>query len=241
MIQTQLLSLQPPYYFIYYGGIIGKQIATLVVTLDKTDEDGNYGIETHSHPVVVYNRQTAEGVVWDKCEVLDCRTVCSEIERKITLKQFNELMALTTGPKTDNPNNPMNLAEPMNPHYLRSALRAAGIGLEMPIEQNHYAPDNSGTPKHYKVKLFFDFCDDGMCVWSEFNEAPFYFNVEASDRKEVYNLLSSQLHEWKMALEEFRFSIEFVVARKGESYDEPIEFDEREAKTIVKKLNKLAK
>jgi hypothetical protein len=65
--------------------------------VDKTNADGEYALETHSHPVVVYNGQTAEGVVCDKCEVMDCRVVCSEKDKKVTLKQFNELLAMTGG------------------------------------------------------------------------------------------------------------------------------------------------
>jgi hypothetical protein len=54
MIQTHLLPLQPPFNYIYYGGIVGKQIATMVASVDKTNADGEYALETHSHPVVVY-------------------------------------------------------------------------------------------------------------------------------------------------------------------------------------------
>ena len=39
MIQTHLLPLQPPFNYIYYGGIVGKQIATMVAAVDKTNAD----------------------------------------------------------------------------------------------------------------------------------------------------------------------------------------------------------
>ena len=39
MIQTHLLPLQPPFNYIYYGGIVGKQIATMVAAVDKTNDD----------------------------------------------------------------------------------------------------------------------------------------------------------------------------------------------------------
>lgn len=241
MIQTHLLILQPPYNYIYHGGIVGKQIATLVATVDKTDKDGNYGLESHSHPVVVYNGQTAEGVVWDQVEVMDCRTVCSETEKKVTLRQFNELLAMTGGAKTDNPSNPMNLLPPMNPNYLRSALRAAGIVLEMPTDVNYYGPDQLGTVRDFKVRLLFDACDDGLCVWSQLNNSPLYFNIEAAQRKEVLNLLLSQLNDWEMALEEFGVNIEFEAGSQEDVFDEYIEFDEDEVKAIIEELNKRAK
>ena len=54
MIQTQLLRLDPPYQIISAGGRVGIQVATLIVTEDKTTEDGDYAVDTHSHPVVSY-------------------------------------------------------------------------------------------------------------------------------------------------------------------------------------------
>ena len=54
MIQTHLLKLDPPYQIIACRGNVGMQIATLVVTEETRDEQGGYGITTHSHPVVTY-------------------------------------------------------------------------------------------------------------------------------------------------------------------------------------------
>ena len=241
MIQTHLLPLQPPFNYIYYGGIVGKQIATMVAAVDKTNADGEYALETHSHPVVVYNGQTAEGVVWDKCEVMDCRVVYSEKDKKVTLKQFNELLAMTGGSKTDNPDNPMNLLPPMNPNYLRSALRAAGIVLEMPTDVNYYGPDQFGTVRNFKIKLLFDANDDGLCVWSQLDQSPLYFDIEAAERKNVLNLLLGQLDDWEMALEEFGINIEFEAGSQEDVFDGYIEFEEEEVNTIIEELNKRAK
>ena len=54
MIQTQLLKCDKPYQIISAAGKVGIQVATLIVTEDKVDVDGNYLIDTHSHPVVNY-------------------------------------------------------------------------------------------------------------------------------------------------------------------------------------------
>lgn len=93
MIQTQLLRLDPPYQIISAGGRVGIQVATLIVTEDKT-RGGRYAIDTHSHPVVNYglkqgldealkyssnpddysivtSRFQPEGAVWNKVEVGD--------------------------------------------------------------------------------------------------------------------------------------------------------------------------
>ena len=114
MIQTHLLKLDPPYQIIACRGEVGMQIATLVVTEETRDENGKYGITTHSHPVVSYvdkplvkKRLEAlpyadeyaddptvipcgEGVVWDKVETTMTKLVCmsDQTERKLTSYGF---------------------------------------------------------------------------------------------------------------------------------------------------------
>lgn len=98
MIQTQLLRLDPPYQIIAAAGKVGIQLATLIVTEEKTTEDGQYVIDTHSHPVVSYGlkqgletelkyahmipaensnlvRLQPEGAVWNKVEISDVRVL----------------------------------------------------------------------------------------------------------------------------------------------------------------------
>lgn len=111
MIHTQLLLSQPPYQIIYAGGEVGIQVATLVVVEDKTDANGNYAVETHSHPVVNYglkenlsaiaekNKKKAEflmmwqllpeGAVWDKVEIADVNVLgLAGITEDISLEEF---------------------------------------------------------------------------------------------------------------------------------------------------------
>lgn len=90
---TTYVPLQPPFQIIKYANDIGMQIGTFIVTIQK---EGNvngmgYEIETHSHPVVVYenkgvtpkdrhlfDRQFLEGVVWSRVQVKDVSTICLE-------------------------------------------------------------------------------------------------------------------------------------------------------------------
>lgn len=98
MIQTQLLKADQPYQIISAAGQVGIQVATLIVTEDKTTDKG-YQIDTHSHPVVNYAvkdglteelkywnrnpeeewqyalRLQPEGAVWNKVEVRDIRVL----------------------------------------------------------------------------------------------------------------------------------------------------------------------
>ena len=119
MIQTQLLKLDPPYQIIACKGEIGIQIATLIVIDETRRENGEYGITTHSHPVVSYvdkstihqrledtggliedeyeilSIQDGEGVVWDKVECNEVQLVrlTDTKERKMSGFEFCTLIA----------------------------------------------------------------------------------------------------------------------------------------------------
>lgn len=97
MIQTSYVPLEHPFQIIEYKGVLGIQIGTLIVTVDKSEEtEKGYAIETHSHPVVSYvnnkihtdnkiHRSLSlprpyEGVVWDKVELYELRTLVREGE-----------------------------------------------------------------------------------------------------------------------------------------------------------------
>jgi hypothetical protein len=119
MIQTQLLKLDPPYQIIVCKGEIGIQIATLIVIDETRGENGEYGITTHSHPVVSYADKSnihrildklgglvkddgdiltildGEGVVWDKVECNDVQVVrlTDTEDRRMTCFEFCTLIA----------------------------------------------------------------------------------------------------------------------------------------------------
>lgn len=119
MIQTQLLKLDPPYQIIACKGEIGIQIATLIVTEETRGENGEYGITTHSHPVVSYVNKAAthsrleklggmieddygfltlqdgEGIVWDKVECSEAQLVrlTDMKDRKMSCYEFCSLIA----------------------------------------------------------------------------------------------------------------------------------------------------
>ena len=118
MIQTQLLRLDPPYQIISAGGQVGIQLATLIVTEEKTTETGEYVIDTHSHPVVSYglkeglleafkygsnfpeeaeyrnNRLQPEGAVWNKVEVSDIHVLglAGADNRPVSMDTFTYLV-----------------------------------------------------------------------------------------------------------------------------------------------------
>ena len=101
-ISTTYVPLNPPYQIIKYSGAIAMQIGTLIVILQKKiNNDGKeYEIETHSHPVVVYenkaniavdiqlsNYSFMEGAVWNHVEVKDITTICLS-NSKLSWEEF---------------------------------------------------------------------------------------------------------------------------------------------------------
>lgn len=92
MIQTNYVALEHPYRVIYYNGVVGLQIGSLIVTTEKQDEAGGSVVKIKSHPVVSYCSTEvkknisrisypgvySEAVVWDQVEQSDVTTLCIE-------------------------------------------------------------------------------------------------------------------------------------------------------------------
>ena len=86
-MNTEILKLEPPYEYIYCNGSIGLHIATMIVYEAQTDEDGKYQLVTHSHPIVKY-RKCPGGTVWNRAELTDCKVLCREDDKRITMDDF---------------------------------------------------------------------------------------------------------------------------------------------------------
>ena len=92
MIQTNYVALEHPHRVIYYNGVVGLQIGSLIVTTERQDEVSGSVVEIKSHPVVSYCSTEAkknisrisypgvysEAVVWDQVEQSDVTTLCAE-------------------------------------------------------------------------------------------------------------------------------------------------------------------
>ena len=53
-MDTQILKLEPPFEYIHCNGSTALHIATMIVYEAKTNENGEYELITHSHPIVKY-------------------------------------------------------------------------------------------------------------------------------------------------------------------------------------------
>lgn len=133
MIQTQLLKLDPPYNFIFCNGIIGKHIATLITCLPKTNESGQYSLETHSHPVVKY-ADSPDGVVWDKAELKECQVLCDETNKQISLDDFLKYSYYVHPTLLPIPGSAPNLSlSTVQAIEFNISLRSCGIAVKWPM------------------------------------------------------------------------------------------------------------
>lgn len=117
MIQSHFVRLEPPYQVIFCNGQVGIQIGSLIVVEEKRGPNEEYGLLTHTHPVVSYgskdmldfwtrgshdiwmsNGDFVQGAVWEKAEVKDVLVIgLLGTERQGTLneKGFSELVFRT--------------------------------------------------------------------------------------------------------------------------------------------------
>lgn len=131
-MDTQILNLKEPYEYIYCNGSVGLHIATLIVYEAGVNNDGEYVLETHSHPVVKYKNRPG-GTVWNRAELTDCHVLCREDNKRITMAQFHEYMneigVIHLEDKDEDINLPMALEVPL----WKSVFDTNGIEIEWPM------------------------------------------------------------------------------------------------------------
>ena len=90
MIETKIMNLSAPFDYIYCNGELGKHIGTLIVTKATWNEEGEYELETHSHPIVQY-WNSPKGTVWNQAELKDCEVLCNDDDKRIDIQTFQLL------------------------------------------------------------------------------------------------------------------------------------------------------
>ena len=132
-MDTQILNLKEPYEYIYCNGSIGLHMATLIVYEAGVNDDGEYVLETHSHPVVKYYNRPS-GTVWNRAELTDCTVLCREDNKLITMEQFYYLVsdARHLGGDTDTIVMPVSMEAPL----AKLKLDQHGIQIVWPLVHN---------------------------------------------------------------------------------------------------------
>lgn len=216
-METQILNLQAPYEYIYCNGSIGLHIATLIVYEASVNTDGEYVLETHSHPVVKYPNRPG-GTVWNRAELTDCHVLCREDNKRITMAQFHEFMNEIGFVHLEDKGEDINLPMALEVPIWKRAFDMNGIEIEWPMITKHggeKAPINfiqvplefKQNPKGSKHKFI---CKEGFC--DDFTDefyVPLYFSLEFDTKEDLKAGLRNGMQAYYRAFRNHEFKISF--------------------------------
>lgn len=252
MIQTHYVRLEPPYEVIFCNGEVGIQIGSLIAVEEKRGENDEYGLVTHTHPIVSYGSKRTlsfwtrgqtnvwtspgdyvQGAVWDKVEVNDVLVLGVLDEEKswyLSEKGFAELVYRMLEAKIQQGQSTMNAI-----YYLERNLRLIGIApsfgkhtemkLEVEIEDYYDVP-------------FITISSDDECIQLA---VPFMGVEEMADQ--TFELLRPYLYKfykYDVANINWTFEIESVDI-ESMTFDDGTPLNENyiAVANLVKRLNKI--
>ena len=227
-METQILKLDAPFDYIYCNGSIGQHIATMIVYETKTNEDGDYELVTHSHPVVKY-RNRPGGTVWNRAELTDCTVLCREDNKRITMEQFynfvREIGTMRLAERSDDDESALSVDGGM----WKSVIDMNNIDIEWPMLRKN---DGSQTPQVlFEVGLDIRRTPDGsknkyvLHDMGATDEASYrggaglYFFFEFNTEDELKLLLMSFVQSYYRAFSNHQFNIEFLWEEGSEFAD----------------------
>ena len=202
-METQILNLKQPYEYICCNGRVALHIATLIVYEAKVNEDGEYELETHSHPVVK-NFSTPSGTVWNKAELRDCDILCREDNPQISLRKFRQI--LSRYPESYE-NVYEGKGESINPIWKKD-LEDVGIMIAWPVGedgQEHY--------KEFEVKLEIKATESFSYVCTD-RWTDFFFYIETDNFDELKAQLIHKRDWYYYVFKEHDFAIRFTCDNK---------------------------
>ena len=212
-METQILNLKEPYEYICCNGRVALHIATLIVYEAKVNEDGEYELETHSHPVV-RNFSTPSGTVWNKAELRDCDILCREDNPQISLRKFRQI--LSRYPESYE-NVYEGKGESINPIWKKD-LEDIGIKIAWPV-----GDDGQEHFKEFEVRL--EVKPDKHCPYlctDRYSE--FFFYIEADDLDELKAQLIHKRDWYYYVFKEHDFAIRFTC-------------DDKRYESLIKEVN----
>ena len=212
-METQILNLKEPYEYICCNGRVALHIATLIVYEAKVNEDGEYELETHSHPVV-RNFSTPSGTVWNKAELRDCDILCREDNPQITLRKFRQI--LSRYPESYE-NVYEGKGESINPVWKKD-LEDIGIKIAWPV-----GDDGQEHFMEFEVKMRFEITPGPYyCCTDRYSE--FFFYIEADDLDELKAQLIHKRDWYYYVFKEHDFAIRFTC-------------DDKRYESLIKEVN----
>ena len=232
-MESQILKLNEPYEYIYCNGLIGLHIATMIVYEAKVNDEGDYTLETHSHPVVKYYDRPG-GTVWNRAELTDCHVLCREDDKRISMYQFYSFLSEMGHLRLSEDSEAFDLGI-ANISLWKFTLAKNDIKIEWPVfylENGEKIPqkvfnvalDFKENPKGSKYKYT---CSDFDCN----NEAAplfvsFKFNTKEELKAKLQDVIRSYYYMFKY--HQFRISFEWPADCEFMDIAEEVNNKERE-------------
>lgn len=235
-METEILKLDRPYEYIYCNGSIGLHIATMIVYEAKTDEDGEYQLETHSHPIVKYSHRPG-GTVWNRAELTDCKVLCREDNKRISMQEFYDYVSGIAKTRLLEPGD--DHAVIVNAPMWKSILDLNGIEIEWPMLE----VDGKQKPQdEFIIDLVIECNPEGSkskYTCRDYGGSDIVFNGGANlfffsgfnNRKELELLLEDGMSSYYSAFKDHQFKIVFRSIINNE-FDDIIEQVNSKEETI---------
>ena len=231
-MKTEILKLDRPYEYIYCNGSIGLHIATMIVYEAKTDEDGDYELETHSHPVVKY-RELPGGTVWNKAELTDCNVLCSEDDKCISMQKFYYFVSSIGRMRLSERGEADDYALTVDAPSWKGVLDLNGIAIKWPMleEDGELKPQDKfyvnivveHNPEGAKFKYTMHDYGASDIIFS--GGAELYFFAEFNTKEDLALILMNGMMSYYAAFSDHQFTIVFDA------------MDDHEFADVIEKVN----
>ncbi len=211
-MDTQILKLNEPYEYIHCNGSIGLHIATMIVYEAKVNDNGDYELVTHSHPVVKY-RNRPSGTVWNRAELTDCTVLCREDNKHITMSQFYDFVKKSANIRLEGKDEEHDLLT-MNIAWWKFTLDMHGIEIEWPMEKVEGGKQRPAF--EFEVGLEFEEAPEGskfkyICYDIQYSDVtPLYVHFGFNTRDELKANLSNVMVCYYSMFKDHMFRISFA-------------------------------
>lgn len=244
-MNTEILKLDKPYEYIYCNGSIGLHVATMIVYEAKINEDGEYQLVTHSHPIVKY-RNSPSGTVWNRAELSDCTVLCSEDNKHISMQKFFDFAIRATKMGLSEYYDTNDYVHDVEPVEWKGILDLIGIEIDWPIEETlgrkkpqdlfiiSLTFENNPKGSKYKYRCY----DNGPGDLIFTGGVSFPFATEFNTKKELEEKLKNCMLSYYCAFSDHDFTIQFSSMYKS-AFDDIIKKVNSKEEKIRKETNEI--
>jgi hypothetical protein len=225
-MDTQILKLESPREYIYCNGSIGLHIATMIVYEAKVNDEGDYELVTHSHPVVKYANRPG-GTVWNRAELTDCHVLCREDNKRITMEQFYDFISDMRHQEgdVDKAIMPVSIEAPLS----KLNLEQNGIEIEWPLVRGEEGDDV--PQEEFNIALDFkrntesELCDYSCCDMGIADDAyftgaaPLYFFARFNTKEDLKSDLINGMATYYNMFKDHNFRINYMWPEDSEFAD----------------------